>query len=300
MGDAKLCPYRNSGGGAILPVRYWTLLWKALVMHRIAKTILRTDRLPFLFCPGCGDGVIVQAVARAIEDIGMIDRLCMVGGIGCSSWIVSYFNVDFMKVLHGRALPAATGLKLADPSRKVIVVSGDGDCVGIGGNHLIHAARRNIDLTVIMVNNQIYGMTGGQVAPTTPAGARTTTTPYGNLEPPIDACELVRASGATFISRWTTAHPKQLSDAVKKAIGHPGFAFVEVISQCPTQSGRYIHGTDNPVELVEWIKETYLTRSKIETLSPEEKAQKIPIGDFVEDTKPEFTAMVYQLMERNV
>lgn len=267
-------------------------------MHILAKRVLRTNQLPFLFCPGCGDGVVVHLTARAIDELGILDKVCTVGAIGCSSWIATYFNVDFMKVLHGRTLPAATALKLTDPSRRVLVFTGDGDGIGIGGNHFIHAARRNIDLTVVMVNNQIYGMTGGQVAPTTPAGATTMTSPYGKIEPAMDACEVAKAAGASFVSRWTTAHPVQLGRAIKKAIEHPGFAFVEVVSPCPVQTGRYLHGTGDAVKLVSWIEENCLTQGRMEKLSPEEKESKILIGDFVSEIRPEFAAKSYELIER--
>lgn len=265
-------------------------------MHTLANRTLRTKQLPFLFCPGCGDGVVTHLTARVIDELGILDRVCTVGAIGCSSWIATYFNVDFMKILHGRTLPAAIALKLTDPSRKVLVFTGDGDCVGIGGNHFIHAARKNIDLTVIMVNNQIYGMTGGQVAPTTPSGATTMSTPYGKVDQALDACKLAEASGATFVSRWTTAHPRQLLRAIKKAIQHPGFAFVEVVSPCPVQTGRYIHGSGDPVKLVEIIKESYLTKSQMDRLSPKEMQGKNLMGDFVERIEPEYTAESYRLM----
>ncbi len=265
-------------------------------MHSLATRVLRTKQLPFLFCPGCGDGVVVHLTAKVIDELGILDRVCTVGAIGCSSWIATYFNVDFMKILHGRTLPAAIALKLTDPSRKVLVFTGDGDGIGIGGNHFIHAARKNIDLTVVMVNNMIYGMTGGQVAPTTPAGATTMSTPYGKIDEDMDACELAKGAGATFVSRWTTAHPTQLLRAIKKAIQHPGFAFVEVVSPCPVQTGRYIYGSGDPVHLVELIKQNYLTQSRMAKLSPEERAGKILLGDFVEETKPEYAARSYELM----
>ncbi|CEP67014.1 Thiamin diphosphate-binding fold [Moorella glycerini] len=267
-------------------------------MHSLAKRVLRTEQFPLLFCPGCGNGVVLQMVARAIDELEILNQTCTVGAIGCSSWIATYFNVDFMKVLHGRTLPAAIALKLTDPLRKVIVFTGDGDCVGIGGNHFIHAARKNIDLTVIMVNNQIYGMTGGQVAPTTPTGATTMTSPYGKIEPPIDACEIAKAAGATFISRWTTIHPRQLLKAIKKAIQHPGFAFIEVVSQCPVQTGRYIRGSGDPLELAGWIQKNCLSQAKMAKLSPQEKEGKILIGDFVEEIKPEYATQTYELIHR--
>ncbi|MDN5343896.1 MAG: 2-oxoglutarate/2-oxoacid ferredoxin oxidoreductase subunit beta [Clostridia bacterium] len=267
-------------------------------MHSLAQRVLRTEQLPFTFCPGCGDGIVVQMTARAIDELGILDRVCTLGGVGCSSWIATYFNVDFMKVPHGRALPAAMGLKLTNPERKVLVFTGDGDCVAIGGNHFIHAAHRNIDLAVIMLNNQIYGMTGGQVAPTTPAGAITVTSPYGKIEPPFDACELARAAGATFISRWTTAHPWQLLNAIKKAIQHPGFAFVEVVSPCPAQSGLYIQGSSDPVQLVEWMQQNYITQEEMDLLSPAEREGRTLVGDFLAAIRPEFAARTHELIDR--
>jgi len=266
-------------------------------MHAVARRILRYKHLPSQYCPGCGGGTIMNIAARAVDELGIVDRVCTVGGIGCSSQIATYFNTDVMKTPHGRALPAAIALKLTNPTRKVLVFMGDGDCVAIGGNHLIHTARKNVDVTAIMVNNQVYGLTGGQVAPTTPIHASTMTTPYGKLEPAVDACELVKTAGATFISRWSTAHPKQLLRAIKKAIMHPGFAFVEVISQCPVQAGRYILGSGDPVEHMRWLRQTCLTRGQMEKLSPEERAKKVMVGDFLEEIRPEYSDLTYALMK---
>ena len=159
-------------------------------MHPIAEKYLRKSALPFIFCPGCGHGTVLNAFLRVVDELDIIDDLSLVGGIGCSSWAPVFVNTDVLHTLHGRALAMATGLKLVNPDRKVVVFTGDGDCMGIGGNHFLHAARRNIDLTVIMLDNGIYGMTGGQMAPTTPSDAKTQTSPYGNPEPPIDACSL--------------------------------------------------------------------------------------------------------------
>jgi 2-oxoglutarate ferredoxin oxidoreductase subunit beta len=262
-------------------------------MHSLAKKLFRTELFPFMFCPGCGDGTIVQMTARAIDELGIMDDVATVGAIGCSSWMGSYLNVDFIKVLHGRALPVATGLKLTKPSRKVIVFMGDGDALAIGGNHFMHAARRNIDLTVILVNNEIYGMTGGQVAPTTPQGATTMTSPYGNLEQQLDSCELAKAAGATFVSRWSVAQPRQLLRAIKKGIEHPGFALIEAISLCPTQAGRYMKGTGDPVKLMNELKNNCISIKNAAELSEEEKQSKYVIGDFYEAKKPEFAERLY-------
>jgi 2-oxoglutarate/2-oxoacid ferredoxin oxidoreductase subunit beta len=266
-------------------------------VHPLAEKYLRKSALPLFFCQGCGDGTILSALMRTVDELGIIDDVVFTSGIGCSAWIPVFMNADVMHTMHGRAIPVATGLKLTDPNRKVMVFAGDGDCAGIGGNHLIHAARRNIDMTVVMVNNAIYGMTGGQTAPTTPHRATTKTTPAGNAESPFDACELAKAAGATYIARWTTAHPAQITRALKEAINHKGFAFVEILSQCPTQSGRLIWGTSDPVESFRIMKNMVVTKVKAEKMSPEEMAGKMVIGKLHEThSKPEFTDEVYALM----
>lgn len=222
-------------------------------MNALAEKYLRKSALPTLFCPGCGDGTILSAMVKTVDKIG-IERFCFVSGIGCSGWIPVFINADVIHALHGRSIPVATGLKLAQMDRKVVVFSGDGDCLGIGGGHFIHAARRNIDLTVVMVNNSIYGMTGGQVAPTTPLGASTKTSPYGNSEPPFDACALAVAAGATFVSRQTAIYPRKLQQALERAVEHKGFSFVEVVTQCPTQAGRNIFKSGQPEFLFRELK----------------------------------------------
>ncbi len=192
------------------------------------------------FCPGCGHGILLGSLVRALEELAVDRRrLVLVSGIGCAAWIPSpNIDADTLHTIHGRAVAYATGVKLARPEFTVIVVSGDGDLSSIGGNHLVHAARRDVDLTVICANNQIYGMTGGQMASTTPHGARTATTPAGNPERPFDLCALVRAAGAGFAARWPVTRPRPLTDSIKRAVRHPGFAFIEALSPCPTQFGR--------------------------------------------------------------
>ncbi|MDO9333224.1 MAG: thiamine pyrophosphate-dependent enzyme [Dehalococcoidales bacterium] len=200
---------------------------------------LRTDRLPHIWCPGCGLGMILGTVLRAIDKSRLdIDRTTIVSGIGCTGRAAGYVKLDSFHVTHGRALPFATGLKLANPNLKVVVFSGDGDLAAIGGNHLIHAARRNIDMTVICVNNFIYGMTGGQLGPTTPEMGRTTTSRKGNTEKPFNIPYLVGAAGATYVARWTTAHVRQMERTFIEALQKKGFSLVEVISPCPTYYGR--------------------------------------------------------------
>lgn len=264
-------------------------------MHPLAEKYLRKEALPLIFCPGCGDGTVLNVFLRAVEEMGIFQNLALVGGIGCSGWLPTYLRADVLHVLHGRAIPFATGLKLTDPQRKVIVFTGDGDGVGIGGNHFIHGARRNIDLTVIMLNNGIYGMTGGQVAPTTPVLGRTQTSPYGNIEYPFDVCELARAAGATYVARWTTAHPYQLLKAIKEGINHEGFSFIEVLSQCPTQAGRYMEGTSDPGELLSLIKKRTIPIERAREMSPTDLKGKIIIGKiFQTREKKEFSKALYE------
>jgi 2-oxoglutarate ferredoxin oxidoreductase subunit beta len=203
-----------------------------------ALKYLRQERLPHIFCSGCGIGPSIGSFARAIDLSGVDpDKIAVVSGIGCSGRIAGYIKLDSFHTTHGRAIPFATGLKLANPDLNVVVFSGDGDLTSIGGNHLIHAARRNITMTVVCINNFNYGMTGGQVGPTAPMEARTSTTPYGNYESPFNLPYLVSASGASYVARWTVLHLRQLDQAISEAMVKPGFSFIEVIAPCPTNYG---------------------------------------------------------------
>lgn len=196
---------------------------------------LRMERMPHIWCPGCGIGSVVNAFAEAVKKSGIdMDKLAVVSGIGCAGRVAGYVKLDSIHCTHGRALPVATGLKLANPELKVVVVSGDGDIVGIGGNHFIHAARRNMDMLVICINNFNYGMTGGQVAPTTPHTANASTTPYGNYEYPFNLPFLADAAGATYVARWTSLHARRVTKSIREALDHPGFSFIEVIAPCTT------------------------------------------------------------------
>jgi len=201
--------------------------------------LVRTDRIPHIWCPGCGIGTAFSACLKALKasEIDLL-KACMVSGIGCSGRAAGYVKLDSFHTTHGRAIPFATGLKLGNPDLNVIVFSGDGDLLAIGGNHFIHAARRNIDLTVICVNNLNYGMTGGQVAATTPHQAKTTTTPSGNPESPFILPLMAWASGATYVARWTILHTRELTESIKKAILKNGFSFIEVLAPCPINYGR--------------------------------------------------------------
>lgn len=198
-----------------------------------AKTLLRQDMMPHILCPGCGHGIIMGALLRVLKRrYGTLDQVALVAGIGCSSRIVGYIDANTLHTTHGRALSFATGLKLARPELTVIVVTGDGDGLGIGGNHLIHAARRNVDLTCLLFNNETYGMTGGQLAPTTVGQAFTTTTPYGNRETAFDAAALTMAAGATFVARGQAFRPDLLENLIEQALDHRGFSFVDVTTDC--------------------------------------------------------------------
>jgi 2-oxoglutarate ferredoxin oxidoreductase subunit beta len=221
-----------------------------------ALQYLREECLPTPFCPGCSNGTLIDSFLKAVKDLGHEDLkgFAFVSGIGCGAWIPSpHFKADTLHTTHGRAIAFATGLKLARPELKVVVISGDGDLATIGGNHLIHAARRNIDMTVICSNNYNYGMTGGQVSATTFTGDTTSTTPYGNPERPFDMSRLVAAAGANYVARWTAAHPVQAARAIRTALQRKGFSFVEILSMCPTGYGRRAKIGDAQ-KFLEWFK----------------------------------------------
>lgn len=267
-------------------------------MHPIAEKYLRKSALPTIFCPGCGHGTVLNAFLRTIDNLDIFDSLGLVSGIGCSSWTPVFVNTDVLHTLHGRAIAFATGLKISNPKLEVVVFTGDGDCAGIGGNHLIHAARRNIDMTVLMLDNAIYGMTGGQVSPTTPTNAKSQTTPYGNPEPEFDICALVTSAGATHVARYTTAQPRTLIKGIKGAIEHKGFSFLHIISQCPTQAGRYVYGMTQPDEYLQMIKKNTITLSGAQRCSKAELKGKIITGILHEcDDRPEFVEKMNQLKE---
>ncbi len=212
---------------------------------------LREDSMPHVLCPGCAHGIVLRALIDAMGRLGLSkERVALVAGIGCSSRLVGHVDVCTLHATHGRAPAFATGIKLARPDLTVVVLTGDGDGLAIGANHLIHAARRNIDLTCLLFNNAIYGMTGGQLAPTTPEGARASTAPYGNVEPPFDACRLVEAAGATFVARVAAFEAPVLTDVIAEALAHRGFSFVEVLSDCPVYYGRYNEEGDGPEMLI--------------------------------------------------
>lgn len=241
-------------------------------------------------CPGCGNGIVTQAILRAIDELGLkMEDFVFASGIGCSAWIPSpLFDADTLHTTHGRPIAFATGVKLALPDKHVMVVSGDGDLTAIGGNHLIHAARRNIDITVVLVNNGIYGMTGGQTAPTTPRGLRTITSPYGTLEHTFDIASMVMAAGASFVARWTTYHPRQMTRSIKKGITKRGFAFIEAVSQCPVQYGK-VSKIGNAVDILRNFKKCSVTIEKARKMSDDALKDKLVVGEFVDIEKAELT-----------
>ncbi|MGD2125291.1 MAG: thiamine pyrophosphate-dependent enzyme [Desulfobacteraceae bacterium] len=251
-------------------------------------------------CPGCGNGIIIQAILRAIDELGLsMDDFVFVAGIGCSGWIPSpLFAADTLHTTHGRPIAYATGIKMGLPHKQVFVASGDGDLSAIGGNHLIHAARRNIDLTVVLVNNGIYGMTGGQTAPTTPRGLTTITSPYGNMEHAFDISSLVVAAGASYVARWTTYHPRQMTKSIKKGIQKRGFALIEALSQCPVQYGR-ASKLGKAVDILKHFKENSVRVGKAANMDPPDLEGKIIVGEFVDRDKPELSESV-ALMRQQV
>ena len=259
---------------------------------------LREDRLPHIFCSGCGNGIVLNTFFKGMEKAGIkLDDVSLVSGIGCSSRIPGYVNCDSLHTTHGRPISFATGLKLANPKRNIVVFSGDGDAASIGGNHLIHAARKNIDLTVICINNNIYGMTGGQISPTSPKGSFATTAPYGSFEKPFQLSELVAAAGASFVARYTTAHALMLTFAIEAGLKNKGFSFIEVVSQCPTYYGRK-NKIKKPVDMLNWLKDNSIFKMQADNMEPEEKEGKIIIGEFKKEPRDEYSEELYKLIEK--
>lgn len=224
------------------------------------EDLVRMDRIPHIWCPGCGIGSVFTACLTAIKQTGIpYDQFAMVSGIGCSGRGAGYINIDSFHTTHGRAIPFATGIKMANPKLNVIVFSGDGDLFAIGGNHFIHAARRNMDITVVCVNNLTYGMTGGQVAATTPHMARSSTTVAGNPETPFNLPLLAYASGATYIARWTMLHARDLADAIAAALRRRGFSFIEALSPCPVNYGR--RNREKPLDTLKHYQEKAIIKN---------------------------------------
>jgi 2-oxoglutarate ferredoxin oxidoreductase subunit beta len=256
---------------------------------------IRYRTFPTPWCPGCGDGVILKAIAMSFSDLGMEpDDIVVVSGIGCSGRMPTFFNTNTLHVTHGRALTFATGIKLARPEKMVVVISGDGDSLAIGGNHLIHAARRNIGIKMILINNGIYGMTGGQVSPLTPQKFITETTPYGNIEPKFMASELLIAARATFVARETVVRMAQLKKVIQKSFQHKGFSVVEAISNCHVNLGRKNKMKD-PISMTNWIAGRSVPKAKYDKLALEDREHKYPVGILKEDTvRLEYSDLYYK------
>jgi len=271
-------------------------------MPEITKLIhkyLRHDKkFPHVWCPGCGIGIMLGALIRAIDRIGYEkDGIVLVSGIGCSGRLPVYVDFNTLHTTHGRALTFATGVKLAKPSLKVIAIMGDGDAVAIGGNHFIHAARRNIDITAIIVNNNIYGMTGGQYSPTTPYGMKSATTVYNNIEQAFKISELAVTAGAAFVGRGTVYHAKLLDSLMEKAFLKKGFSVVEVIAHCHTQYGRQ-NRLGSAVEMMEWQRDHAVTVEKAAKMKPEELEDKILMGVLVDKELPVYQDEYDKIRER--
>ncbi|MEE8576120.1 MAG: 2-oxoacid:ferredoxin oxidoreductase subunit beta [candidate division Zixibacteria bacterium] len=240
-------------------------------------------KFPTVWCPGCGHGIVMNALIRAIDNLGLDrDQVVLVSGIGCSSRMPVYLDFSALHTTHGRALAFACGVKFACPEKHVIVLTGDGDALSIGGNHFIHACRRNINITTILMNNNIYGMTGGQGSPTTPGGAFSTTTPYGNAEKHFDPCSLSQAAGASFVGRTTAYHAPQMEKMFIQAISHHGFSVVEAVSNCHTYYGR-LNKLGDAVAMLNKFKENAVPFKKAADMTPEEMEGKFTTGVFHDD-----------------
>ena len=265
-----------------------------------SRAYMRNLKLPF--CPGCGLCLLSDTFLKAVYELGHrnLAGFCFASGIGCASWIPSpYYMADSVHTLHGRSIPVATSIKLVRPDLSVVVFGGDGDIVGIGMSHFIHAARRNTDILVIMGNNMVYGMTGGQVAPTTPFGTTTTTTPYGSFEHPVDAVKLAMAAGAAYSARWTTAHPKELKDSIKKALQLSGFRFIEAVTQCPVGFGRR-SGYGDAGAILKQFREKAVSVEESGKLTPNELDSRIVVGEFLGRHRPTLNETVAEVSRRGM
>ena len=267
-------------------------------MKTVIDDYIREEMFPHMWCPGCGNGIVLGAIIRAIDDLKWDrDKIVMISGIGCSSRITGYVDFCIMNTTHGRALPFATGIKMANPDLKVVVVMGDGDCSAIGGNHFIHAARRNIDLTAIIINNMIYGMTGGQYSPLTPTGRFGTTAPYGNIDQSFDLTSLAMAAGASYVARGTVYHVRQSISLMKKALDKKGFSVVEIISDCPISFGK-MNKMKSPVDMLKWIKDIAVSKKAWENLSVEERKDKFVIGEFLDIDRPDYNERYNEIIKK--
>lgn len=259
---------------------------------------LRGGMIPHIWCEGCGNGIILNCFVHAIDDLKMdIDKIVVVSGIGCIGRLSGYTNTDSYHTTHGRAIAFATGVKLANPDLTVTVISGDGDLFAIGGNHFIHAARRNVDIKVICANNFNYGMTGGQYGPTTPLNAWTTTTPYGNIEHPFNLVHLAAASGAVYVARWTTLHVRRLVESIKKIMQKKGFSFIEVITPCPEIFGRR-NRMATGIEMMNWFKKASDIQNNSDPAKAEITSERIVLGEFIDIEKPTYDYLLRDMISK--
>lgn len=266
--------------------------------QKIYQYLRHNKKFPNLWCPGCGIGIVLGSLIRAIDHLGLDkDEIALISGIGCTGRMPVYADFNTMHTTHGRALAFASGLKLFRPDMHVIVVMGDGDAVAIGGNHFIHAARRNIDITAVIVNNAIYGMTGGQYSPTTPLDSLTATSPYGNIEQPVPICDLATASGAAFVARSTVYHAHELDKLIEEGVRKKGFGVIEVVSYCHTTFGR-LNKKGSAVDMMRVLKENSVALAAAQKLDPEERAQKIVRGVLTDRDLPEYTDQYARIIER--
>jgi 2-oxoglutarate ferredoxin oxidoreductase subunit beta len=259
------------------------------------KDYLRERFFPHMWCPGCGHGIVLNGLIRAIESMGMSkNEVVMVSGIGCSSRISGYVDFHSLHTIHGRALAFATGVKLSKPELNVIVPMGDGDALSIGGNHFIHAARRNINITALVMNNRIYGMTGGQYSPLSGEGTKATTAPYLNIDQAFDVVELAKAAGATFVARTSVYHVRQVKEMIKKAVIHDGFSVVEIMSQCPTYFGRK-NKLGGAVDMMKFFKEQ---TTPVGSKAKQDNPSLIERGVFIEKDLPEYCEEYDKIISR--
>ncbi len=261
---------------------------------------LRQKFMPTIWCPGCGHGIITHALLRSLCDLKIDPKKTVISsGIGCSSRMPGYINSCTLHTTHGRSLGFATGVKMANPELTIINVMGDGDCSAIGGNHFIHACRRNIGITALVMNNNIYGMTGGQASPTTPQDAYAATTPYGAIDPTFDLCQLAIGAGASYVARATIAQPQLCETLIKKAIQHQdrGFAVIEIITHCHTQYGRK-NKLPRPIDNFNFFKDRTVMKAKADSMSPEELQGKIVVGELFEKDAAEYSRRYVELIER--
>ena len=271
---------------------------ETVVASDLVKKSFRVSKLPHIWCPGCGHGVLMRAVAQAIENKGLDkNKVCIVSGIGCSSRAAGYMDFNTLHTAHGRALVFATGIKLARPELHVIVISGDGDAAAIGGNHFIHAARRNIGITTIVFNNSIYGMTGGQYSPLTPTNDLATTAPYGNVDRAFDLIKLADAAGATYLARVTSYHAREAVKFIEKGLENKGFSLIEGISECPTYYGRKNKKGD-AVQIMNWMKDNAVDVKRAKDMTAEELTGKLLIGEFKNASEPEYTEVYQKIIDR--